>query len=271
MMPNREATPLQERIGAATSTAMENYARKYTAALVLILGEHQIDLGSATSVKFGTRFLLATAGHNLPGSDPASAIWVVANGKTTEERLPILGKDAKVGHGVDVGWVELSEDAALRSGLQFLQSEYLAPYERPTEESLYLAQGLPAELASVSSKTIAVASLGYMTIPVEEEDISYPLKPAYDFALEFGPGETVELPHPKGMSGGGVWSIQTDLEPPVWSPSNARLVAIVRAWRESSGHMLVNRIEHWIEFVGSSFPDVAQEAAVMLAGGASRP
>ena len=69
--------------------------------------------------------------------------------------------------------VEINPDSAQGSGLQFLTLDSVAIFEKPGPESLYLAEGVPAELASIDRRTISLTSLGYMTIPAVTEGLKH--------------------------------------------------------------------------------------------------
>ena len=139
---------------------MENYARRHSVGLVFIQGDDHIDLGSASCIRMNDHFLLATAGHNFPQGMSDDCLRVVPFGATIDHRIPVVARNAKHQGGCDVAWLEIPPESAERYNLEFLATEQIHPFENPTEESLYLAQGLPAEFASISSKTISVASLG---------------------------------------------------------------------------------------------------------------
>ena len=103
-----------------------------------------------------------------------------------------------------------------------------------------------------------------MTIPLERDQVQYDHKEDLDLILEYGTDDSEVLPIPKGMSGGGIWSIPTDLNPPVWAPNKSKIVGIIRAWRERSRHLIANRIEHWLDLVASDFPGLQGEIRRIL-------
>jgi hypothetical protein len=103
--------------------------------------------------------------------------------------------------------------------------------------------------------------MGYMTIPVERSDIDQDVELVLDYS-----GAEWPLPIPKGMSGGGVWSVQTALAPLVWAPANSRLVGITKSWLESSRHLLAVKVEHWLRLVSCDFPDLRDTIDEILRG-----
>jgi hypothetical protein len=219
-MSELEPTEHQLRLGSHVSAAVESYAKWHSAALVLFFAENHVEVGSATCVQFGDRFLLATAAHNIAELD-SEDIRIVAPLSTSEAWLPIASRNWRLEDLLDVGWLEITETVALSSGLSFIDAEMLAPFEEPTPESLYLAQGIPAELSSASGRTISLTSLAYMTIPVEPGSTA----PHLEIVLDYSGSES-PLPIPEGMSGGGIWSIQNNFDLQVWAPENSRLVGI---------------------------------------------
>ena len=256
-MAEAKPTAHELNLGRETNLAMERYAVRHSASLVLFTSDTRVELGSATCIAIGGKYFLATAGHNLESVDN-EAIRIVANQTTSDRWMPILGKNWVKEAGIDVGWVEIETDAARKSKLTFLQIESLGTFEKPCLRSLYLIQGLPAELSNVKERKISLASLGFMTIPAEPDGVSYDYNPDVEIILEYSDSD-YPLPIPKGMSGGGVWAIPNDLEPLVWSPEKSRLVGIVKTWREKSKHLAAVKIEHWLELVGSDFPELAKE------------
>jgi hypothetical protein len=238
-------------IASHVSAAVEGYARRHSAALVLFFAENHVDVGSATCVRLGDRFLLATAGHNIYDQLRDEDIRIIAPLSTSEEQLPIIARHWLIDGHQDVGWLEISGAVAEHSGLTFLDAHMLAPFEEPSSESLYLAQGVPAQYSCVSGRTISLTSLGYMTIPAVRSDID----PDVELVLDYSEAES-PLPIPKGMSGGGIWSIQAALAPLVWAPENSRLVGITKSWLGSSRHLLAVKVEHWLRLVSCDFSDL---------------
>jgi hypothetical protein len=148
-MSELEPTEHQLRLGSHVSSAVESYAKRHSAALVLFFAENHVEVGSATCVRIGERFLLATAAHNIAelGSED---IRIVAPLSTSEAWLPIASRNWRLEGQLDVGWLEVTGAVASNSGLAFIDAdEMLAPFEEPSSDSLYLVQGIPAELLTI--------------------------------------------------------------------------------------------------------------------------
>ncbi|HVR98244.1 MAG TPA: hypothetical protein VMW27_16625 [Thermoanaerobaculia bacterium] len=265
MIEEREPTEKELRLGSQISAAVEQYARKHSAALILFHAKDHVDVGSATCVTIEGHFFLATAAHNFGGNIPRESIRVVAPHSTSEDWLPI----ARIGFvdscHPDVGYLELEPSVAQRSGLEFLSLESLGLFEKPGPNSLYLAEGIPAALTTRKQPTISLTSLGYMTIPAETEAVKHEYSPEMELLLEYT-GAQYPLPPPNGMSGGGIWRVPNELQPMVWTPESSKLVAIVRSWWPQSNHLAAVRIEYWLQLMSRHYPDITEEIEALLSG-----
>lgn len=265
MIEDREPAEKEVRLGSQVSAAVEQYARRHSAALLLFHAKDHVDVGSATCVAIGGRFFVATAAHNFGDNIPPESIRVVAPYSASEDWLPIARVGFVDSHHPDVGFLEIDPNVARRSGLKFLFLESIGPFEKPGPDSLYLAEGIPAALTSTKQSTISLTSLGYMTIPAETEALKHEYDPEMELLLEYS-GAQYPLPPPHGMSGGGVWRIPNELQPMVWTPESSKLVAVVRCFWPQSNHLAAVRIEHWLQLIRNHYPDLAEGIGSLLAG-----
>ncbi len=239
-MSKNEPTKGQLLIGEYASEAAKEYAMRHSVALVMTQSNGGVDVGSGTCVRLKDRYLVATAGHNLSSSSDES-IHIVAPKSSgyLPARIVASGKGPN-----DVGWLELKPETEVLAALTFLDARDLDLHDEPSESSLYLAHGLPAKIASVKEELISLASLGFMTIPAPTNGDADGSSLILDYS---SPRES--LPIPSGMSGGGVWSLQTELEPRVWSAENSKLVGIIRSWDKIRDHLTATRIGVWLDAV----------------------
>jgi hypothetical protein len=81
-----------------------------------------------------------------------------------------------------------------------------------------------------------------------------------DLAVEYPPqseeDKGLELTHPRGISGGGVWLLPLSRNTRIWAPELAKLVAIAATWEEAHARLGAVSIEHWLELVGNDFADI---------------
>ncbi|MEM8865398.1 MAG: hypothetical protein AAGF31_07605, partial [Planctomycetota bacterium] len=68
-------------------------------------------------------------------------------------------------------------------------------------------------------------------------------------------GEPVELPNPKGMSGGGLWDQGFDADE-LWSTDSAFLFGIQCSWFPTKRYVRVVQISHWLDLVKTRFPEL---------------
>src|SRR5262249_19689497 len=127
--------------------------------------------------------------------------------------------------------------------------------------------GYPAEVAvpkqwGPSATLMPAKSVCYGTVPFMESelpkvpDYEPPADSAIDTSLSSPVSDTtkaetnepISLPHPGGMSGGGMWDL--GFEPgTVWSPSSAKLFAIQASWNSQQRYLRGVQIVHWLRLI----------------------
>src|SRR5207249_4751223 len=89
--------------------------------------------------------------------------------------------------------------------------------------------------------------------------------------LEYPPQSSedrgLELVHPRGMSGGGVWEFPRFESSLVWSPECAKLVAIIRSMVETRYRLFTEPAEDWLRLIADDFPVLRQRIEDKLAVG----
>ena len=251
--------------GRESAELMINYVSDRSAALLLSTSPGTLSIGSATCLCIGGRYLLATAAHNIDDIRDDSGIRVLPRGRNDHPGIPILSRshpgDEAFGH--DVAWLELEADGVLSSDLKCFGLEDLKCYQSHAPTMPFLLQGYPAAEVEVNGNTISPLSLGLMTISLEPGGgevfaVEYPPQSKEDIGLE--------LTHPEGISGGGIWLESRFQDELIWAPVQSTLVAIATTWEESAARLSGVGIEHWLGLVAQDFPDLRQLIALTLRG-----
>ena len=130
--------------GAAAMVTLQEYASNRSVALLLRSESGALEIGSGTCVRIGGHLLVATAAHNLTGSD-SSHVEVVPAGDRTAQGLRIC-RMGQAGD-VDVAWLELDPHQCTSSRVRFVALDQVAPLEREEAVHACLLQGYPAATA----------------------------------------------------------------------------------------------------------------------------
>jgi len=223
---------------------------------LLLWKDQCLDIGSGTCVSLTGHFLVATAAHNLAN---ISKIELTPPHRNTT--LPIFraSHPRPTPAPSDVGWIELSDNVAQASGLSFISLGDLEFGARHDPQRAFFVQGYPAqEIAKLSESRLdlALLSMGVGLISLD------PGPASTELVLEYPPDSDedtgLELPHPGGMSGGGVWTVPQFDDKLVWTPSSTRLLALVRSWEKQSRRLSCVPIELWLRLVSEDFPDIGE-------------
>ncbi|HEX9658978.1 MAG TPA: hypothetical protein VGA18_01720 [Rhodothermales bacterium] len=263
-------TVMDEALAGAVTEAMEKHARRSSAILLVNDGEER-SLGTATCVQFGERVLLATAGHVISTVRQQSDLMITAWGEEPcVEGIPFSRISYRDHLGdKDVGWIEIDGAVAASRGLQAIDLRSLSPYERPSGSNLYMAYGVPAQFAKVrrdqNTVDVRITAIGYLTIPVFDVVNDVELVLEYKGQAWFSnPARGFEMPNPKGMSGGGIWSLTNFEAEEPWSPTKCRLVGTIRSYRGHEGTLHGVQIQHWLQLVRDDLPELAAIADELL-------
>lgn len=233
--------------------ALSDYISARTVALI-ISRDGVMEIGTGTCVHLGVRWLLATAGHNLWDNCEIEIIP-----RDIHERFGISGRShpPRVADGIDVGWIELDQATVERARLVFLEQHDLEYGWRSTAGRAFFVQGYPAAEVEILQHEPLVLDLLSMGVLVMSLD---PGPDNTELILEYPPASPedtgLELPHPRGISGGGVWIPPSFSESAIWAPSRTKLVAVVRAWERPRGRLLSVPIERWLALVAEDFPEL---------------
>ena len=122
-----------------------DYLSRHSIALVLKDAAGRPGTGSSTCVKIGSRYLLATAAHNIKDIDDAG-IDLRAASELSRSRLPFVARSCSPSQPApptDVAWIELDERTALQNRLQFIELRDLQVAPGQTREHPFIIQGYP--------------------------------------------------------------------------------------------------------------------------------
>lgn len=230
-------------------------AKKHT-CLISKEGEHPRPIGSGTFVRMGAKLFVATARHlfeDFEVDDRVGIYWGEEDNRAGAAMESIIVDD-----NLDLAAIPLPPDTEACGG----PLEYLEQDQRELEPELFVLSGIPAERCDIdlNSRTLRVGhfSLGCIKLPPHlwPRNPDDPIQTEVDLLLNYTRnfatdrlGDPMRQVAPFGMSGGGIWSVPKSKDG-IWSPENARLVAVqstVEAdqWR----YLRCTRIKPWIQLL----------------------
>ena len=230
-----------------------------SAALVVYDHRGGIWLGSATCIRVGQRFLLATAGHNLRH---LSHLRTIPRGRYQSDPIRSLGLGTGRARD-DVGWVELCPRDVERRGVAFLELEHLdrgisgsvrghkpvrghkrSSEPRPESYPDLLTHGFPASgidpkcLNSTDFEFHGALISGLASVPGRRGEIVQAWRHC-DLPPQF---------QPTGLSGGGMWRRDGN--------GDYRLAGLAQTWHGASGFLHGTAIDRWLSTVTREFPEL---------------
>jgi len=259
-------------IGYATEE-LKLFLFKQSVAFIVTEANGNVTLASGTLVSIGERLFIATASHAVPEITPGETYTFV--GEQHGSRIlqaPILDTGKRAGNCPDVGYLELATNTALEHIKETacpLNRLAIRGVGRPSRPTMLI--GNPSEYVKVKegledgTSDLAPTMLGYFAIPLMESDwpgdvesdpaihifLEYPNTPAN----QFGSDETIMLPDPTGMSGGGLWDYGFE-DAAVWTKESAKLIGIQSGWYDDLRYTVVVQIIHWLRLIYSDYPDL---------------
>lgn len=249
--------------------ALHAYVFKHLFGL-LLFSNGRVDVGSGVGIQVGSRFFVATAGHNLCGFADES-IALVHLDRLSSERFsfetrwpPSSARDVQP----DIGFLELPASVALQSDKRFLSIDEIRPGFSHWGGNVLLV-GYPSESvprALVERGLFRLEAMAFTTSKVEPYE--YALDPTLDIGLEYRDsalvardGSQMPTPKPHGLSGAGVWSFPPPRKSGVWSPSDSMLLGIQRSWLQHSHIVVCTQVQHWLRLIAEKCPDLASAIA----------
>lgn len=247
---------------------MTNYIRRHAVA-IWQEGPGGQFIGSGSCIQIADHLFIATAAHNF---------FDIPNGGTislfsTSSNTPLTFTAQDYGHygapdTLDLAWLEIDRDSAAECGLEGLPLEGIRAYHTQQNGDIYQITGFPAERAKPrvinNHPDITVPLVIYNTISGRNSNstsddllTSYGRIGITDNGLE-------EMPHPGGISGGGVWYIPPVDISQVWSPMQHPLVGVVTHYLPISGQIRGLRIYHWLGLLLSNHSELSQHIEPLL-------
>lgn len=248
-------------------------------ALLLSPQEGGLYVGSAAAIEVCGHYFLATAAHNLAGILARDQLRALPAGRRVERPLYILEwnsvEHASVGE-LDVAWLEVETVSAATSAVSFIPVSSVLCGVVHQEQTVFPVQGYPE--ASIDKSDVfegvpLLCGTSVFSFSVPQSASAFSFQDEIDLVLEWPPSDLrqsqVEVPHPSGVSGGGIWLMPRFVENPGWGYQDLRLVALARAWRRESRQLVATRIEHWLELLAKDKPYTRKEINSVLeaAGG----
>ncbi len=214
-------------------------------------------IGSGTFVRLGSRLFVATAKHLFEGFRADELIGIYWGEE--DNRAGVSRRNIILDEKLDLAAISLSPDTkACGVSLGFRQPNHPQP-----EPDLFVVSGIPAEKCKIdpNSRTLVVGhfSMGLVILPTHlwPTNPEVPICPDIDLLLHYtcdlaidGRGAPMRQINPRGLSGGGIWSVPVWSEGRVWSPASAALVAVQSSVESAKWRYLrATKIEHWVGLV----------------------
>lgn len=240
-------------------------------------------LFSGTLVQIGSRVFVATASHCVTSPASTTRYWLLPDAPRAKSiGIPTVIAAWNTPNGrPDVGVLELDPvslstystktpcplDRLKFSGLgrsDRICSLIGTPGQYAQEESIGFAKGLKAVVISYSSTPIGTGEWPrFLANPALDQDIDilmdYPSGTNNTTRLDTG--LPIELPDPRGMSGGGLWD-QGFNTGEIWSTNESFLFGIQSAWFPAKRYVRAVQIKHWVRLVHQHYPDLQSEIDV---------
>ncbi len=248
--------------------AVGDYLRKHTVAVWQEFPEETPFIGSGTCIEINDRLFISTAAHNFKDVPRGGKVTLLSANSSSRIPLKVIGQNyGYYGHSriLDTAWVEIDVQSAEQENLFGVPLHTVEPHHViDIENGNYEVVGLPMQLHSVTEdRTHYIVPLAvYNTMPGKSADPD-------DDNLMLDYSETamtnqgiVTMPHPGGMSGGGIWSVPLVDRPDIWIPSKFRLAGIVTDYfhlrDEICGQIRGLRMHHWLKLVLNDHPELRE-------------
>lgn len=265
---------------AALDTELKKYAvaiapLETTDGPLLVLNSTK--QGSGTCVVLGGRFFVATAAHVI--SSDTTEQFAVLTPSTTDRTLAQRGTGRRGGgtrDELDVGWIELAPRAAAVAGREFLPLERLGPFRTGIDDNVHVcgAPRVGGSVKHVEGSVHFTAHLGtWATRPLGKEDVDSGdwerrMYLEWPGTIPGANGVSYEYPAPAGLSGGGLWALNTEAHGRSWRADQAQLVGIELACvRHGRRYLVGQQIHVWLEMVAEDIPELAPIIKEHLTGG----
>jgi hypothetical protein len=252
-----------------------------TAATTPVYVRHQRGfpevVGTGVVAKFAGRAFVMSAAHTLDFMERqrtyvAGERIVPVTGQFFRTSRPDYGRDSD---RIDLGLIELAPDEASRLGSQFITPSTLLLREiadrRPILRSKYLLLGYPRsrQPTRLVGDEHHAPTMNSITHEVEDLTLYARLGVTFDthIVVHFDRRDFIDRagsvvsPHPRGVSGGGIWLLQNFMTD---GPVVARLVAIATEFHEKCNAIIGSRVASLLTVIAQRHPDTRADIALAL-------
>jgi hypothetical protein len=272
----------QAILASATNSALSNFALRHSVGLGLYRDRNYIENASGTLFKIESHYFIATAAHCIKRLDLASIRVAYSESKYSDQFT--LAKKGTLGgeknDPYDVGYLELDRRVVERTPAEFLTLDQIG-LDYDLEESLVFLFGFPSEIArkneAIEQRRFRLRSLGLLTLMSQAESWPDCVNHDIDLVLMY-PEQAVlgherrhhSVPHPGGISGGGIWIYNPNLASPLVGAHNARFIGIQKSWFEPHRVAIGNKVISFLRLLARDYPDLRdilnQNASTQRAG-----
>jgi hypothetical protein len=273
----------EEKLAIAAVSTNALLAHLFGSSVSIIDTKHKDDPSewgffSGTLIEIGDRLLVATASHCIENLTSPTRYWILGDKPAFKsDGVPeVLATHAVDNDRPDVGIIELNPKSfraySSKIGIPLSRVKTVglgregraalligAPFEKNEKEIKGAARG---------TKTVVI---GYTSVPINNMEwptfnADPPLDQSIDILMKYpsgtadthrtDTGEPIELPDPRGMSGGGLWDIGLETGE-VWTTDSAFLFGIQSTWFLGKRFVRAVQIAHWLELVKDRIPELS--------------
>jgi hypothetical protein len=164
----------------------------------------------------------------------------------------------------DIGIAELSDETAntLRNGWRFAQLRQIDSACQAFRGT-FLVAGYPFDLthSHVAEQRTETNVLRYITRHYDGDrdprDVNAQLLLDFPEQNLTTDGNTATVPHPKGLSGCGLWKLDDAVQPSArWNSSDFKLVGIQHRWRPSRRYLVGTPVKHVLGMIWMQYPEL---------------
>ena len=234
---------------------LKDYTSDRSVAIIQRPSSSNPDCGSATCIAVGTRWFLATASHNIDHLPDDSDIQLLPRAERSHPGIPFLRRShpRSTPYADDVAWLELDSAVATRAGLQAAPLSQLCPILRVPDA--YFIQGYPSrevETGATGGFDPLSMCVGVVSVP--------PVGATASIGIEYPPNSSddigLQLVHPEGFSGGGVWTFNPLNVWPHINVESESLVAIIKSYHRKQLTLDAISIASWVDLLSADNPDL---------------
>ena len=224
-------------------------------------------VGSAVLLRMGKRGFLLTAGHVadlhvegklcVPTRDGIAGVFDGVGGNR------ILAIEARSHDPVDVGYLTLTSETVteFHPPLCVLERQYVDPNGGVEPGDICAVGGYSITKARAGAdlnSSGAYSYVGFAADHTQYQSLGY--DPDVNIVVTyrrkksvFPEGDRINPPHPRGLSGGGIFRLSADLQPE-WSATPRQLVGIIHTFKQRENCFVGTRLPMFLATIGRRFP-----------------